>query len=140
MQQEHKLQSQCVIWFSQQFPERRGALFATFSSQGAAEASQKLSLGLVRALPDLIYIHSGKLVGIELKAHGSKHDVKHIREQCEWLMKFPESGCFCDSLEMFQNIITASAAYVGISPYEVFEKLKTVTTKTVDWDKLVEGL
>ena len=139
MQPEHKLQSQCVLWFSQQFPERRGKLWANFSEQSAMEASQKLSLGLVKALPDLMYLEWGELIGVELKAQGSRHNVKHLREQCQWLIKFPAAGCFCDSLSMFQSIIIGGAFH-GISPYLVHERLVRATASSVDWDKLVEGL
>ena len=138
MQPEHKLQAQCVLWFSQTFPLRRGELFATFSEQGAEVASHKLSMGLVKALPDLLQSSEQRLNAIELKAKGSRHNVEHLRSQAKWMLRFSSVGWFCDSLEMFQNIIVNHGA--GIHPLAVLNALSGVTSKTVDWDKLTERL
>jgi hypothetical protein len=86
-----------------------------------------------------MYLEDGALIGIELKAHGSHHAVKHLREQCNWLMTFPAMGCFCDSLEMFQKIIMGNR-FAGISPYLVWDKLVEAKTASVDWDKLVAAI
>jgi hypothetical protein len=139
MQVEAKLQARCVLWFSQTYPEKRGALWGNFASQSASQASQKLSLGLVRSLPDLMCVAWGEFFCIELKERGSIHSVRHLREQCEWLMKYPSGGCFCDSLDMFINIIQQEG-YGGIPARNIYDRLSLVNTKSVAWNKLVEGL
>ena len=124
------LQAKMVIEFSQRHPEKRGGLIGYFAtSDSYIQAAQKLSLGLVKGCSDLLYINKGELTGIEVKATGTSHDRIHIIEQCRWLLKVPKLGYFCDSIEMFWEIINGGN---GIDPIQVMlncEKLKTVKIK-----------
>ena len=134
---EHALQASMVIEFSQEKPEERGCLIGYFAEvENGIQGSLKNSLGLVRGVSDLLYItKSGHLIGIEVKAPGSSHNVAHLREQAEWLIKVPVFGYFCDSKEQFWNIINYKSG--GYTPKEVLNALKDVNTKTISWDKLV---
>lgn len=115
---EHKLQSQCFIWHWNEHPEERGRLFSTFQEASSRiEGTQKKALGLVRGVSDFIYVNSeGRMIGIELKEKGTRHDTNHLREQAEWLLSVPFKGWFCDSLQMFQDIISGKD---GIRPEDV---------------------
>lgn len=129
---EHLLQSKMVLDFAQKRPLERGNLFATFSeTTSQREGAVMTSLGLIRGLSDLMYVSNGELIGIECKAPESSHLCAHILEQCNWLLTVPKRGYFCDSIDMFWDIISGGA---GISPKKVIENLKNVKSKTVLWD------
>lgn len=131
---ESQMQARCVIEFSQKYPERRGHLFAYFAtSDSYIQASQKLSLGLVKGCSDLLYINNGQLIGIEMKATGTSHNRVHLIEQCQWLLKVPKTGWFCDSVEMFWQIING---WYGIDPKRVLENCMQKKTGSVKWDEV----
>lgn len=131
---EAKLQADIVVEFSQRFPSERGRLWGNFSTvESAIEGAQKNSVGLIRGLPDLMYLPpSCLLVGAELKYPGSYHDCDHLREQAEWLLNFPHRGAFIHSKQMFFDFI--SGASNGITPKQVLERIKNVKTSTICWD------
>ena len=133
---EHKLQSECVIEFSRRYPEQRGRLIGYFAeTKNPIEGALKLSLGLVIGVSDIIYFPPcGDSLGIEMKAKGTSHNVKHLIEQCEWLLNIPTYGCFCDSFEMFFDIVEGRST--GISARVILERLLKVKTKTVKWDEI----
>ena len=133
---EHQLQSKCVIEFSMRYPEQRGRLIGYFAeTKNPIEGALKLSLGLVRGVSDIIYFPPcGDSLGIEMKAKGTSHNVKHLIEQCEWLLNIPTYGCFCDSFEMFFDIVEGRSK--GISARVILERLLKVKTKTVKWDEI----
>ncbi len=134
MSNEDQLQASCVIWFSQTYPELRGAVWANFSEQNKQQAMFKLSMGLIRGLPDMMFSNKhGEIIGIEMKFPGTRHDRKHIIEQAEWMMRYLRIGWFCDSLEMFQDIIHGG---VGIDPLRVLMNCRSVKTSSVDWDQV----
>lgn len=132
---EHKLQAECVIAFSHKYPELRGFLFGNFSeTRSPIEGAQKISLGLVRGVSDLIFVNIiREMIGIELKVIGSSHNRLHIIEQCHWLMKVPKVGWFCDSLEMFMSIIEGGK---GIDPASVLKKCQSLKTGSVQWQNV----
>lgn len=128
------IQSKIIIQFSQRFPDQRGHLFSYFAnSDSAIQGAQKLSLGLVKNVSDLLYVKDGYLIGIELKAPLSSHNRLHLVGQSDWLIKVPNVGWFCDSLEMFFSIIDGEN---GIDPRVVRENCLKLTTTTVSWDKI----
>lgn len=133
---EHKLQSECVIEFSRRYPEQRGRLIGYFAeTKNPIEGALKLSLGLVKGVSDILYFPlEGDLLGIEMKAKGTSHNVRHLIEQCEWLLSVPTHGCFCDSFELFFDIVEGRST--GISARVILERLKKVKTKTVKWDEI----
>lgn len=104
---EAQLQSQCVLWFSQEYPKRRGDLFATFQeTNSAAQGSNMLSKGLIPGVSDIIYTDFQKrLIGIEMKAPNTYHDLIHVLEQCRFIRHNAYHGFFCTTLEDFKTII-----------------------------------
>lgn len=133
--EEARLQAKIVIDFSQKRPEEKGRLIGYFAeTENKIEGATKLSLGLVRGASDLFYIDScQRMVGIEIKAPGSRHNVLHLKEQAFWLMCTPYKGFFCDSLEMFWDIINNGK---GISPKMLMNNLNNIKTATVSWDEI----
>lgn len=131
---EKRLQHDIVMDFSSKMPKDRGRLFATFSeTKSAVQGSQMLSLGLIRGTSDLIYIDDDRhIIGIEIKEKGSRHNVKHVLEQANWLNNWCYRGYFCDSIECFWSIINDSK---GIDPKYIIEYLNNIKTKTFTWPK-----
>jgi len=70
--------------------------------------------------------------GIELKYPGTRHNTQHLRDQASWLISFPKIGFFCDSVDMFWQIIETGNG--GIDPTRVLENLKDVKTSSVSWE------
>lgn len=131
-QPEHKLQAECVRYFSETYPERRGELFATFQeTKSQGQGGVMLSLGLVSGVSDLLFVQDGFLIGIEMKCPETSHNTEHLIKQAKWLLKVPKRGCFCDSLDMFKEIIAGGE---GIDPKSVLEYCKKVKTKSITWN------
>lgn len=130
---EAKLQSEIVIDFSQRLPEYRGRLFASMSEMLAStRGGYYRSLGLVEHLADLMYVDdSGFLVPIELKFPLTRHSKNHVQAQAEMLLKWTKTGWFCDSKEMFWEIINGGQ---GIDPHKVIAYLENHRAATFKWD------
>ncbi len=134
MNLEQKLQADCCVQFSQKYPEKRGYLFSYFAnSNSAIQGAQKLSLGLVRGVSDLLYVEDGELIGMELKVPNSSHSRSHLIEQSRWLLTVPKHGFFCDSIEIFWNIIEGGS---GIDPEVVLENCLEKKTGSVKWEEV----
>ena len=138
-QKEHQLQAKCVDAFrkklaSQGRIQEIHRLFGYFAeTENAIQGAVMLSLGLAKGESDLFYIDDDKRIwGIEMKEPDSSHDVIHLKQQATWLKNIPYRGYFCDSIEMFWNIINGG---VGIHPDIIMENLKDVKTKTISWKK-----
>jgi len=130
---EHKLQAECVKQFGQKYPEKRGALIAYFAeTESGRDGALKVALGLVADISDLLYFPNREMWGIELKFPGTRHNTQHLRDQASWLLSFPKIGFFCDSVEMFWQIIETGKG--GISPVRILENLKDVKTSSVSWE------
>lgn len=130
---EGKIQASIVTWFSQRFPERRGALVGYFANpESKIQGGIMLSMGLMKDVSDLLLFEHGYITGIEVKSEGTYHNVEHLRGQANWMLKFCEDGCFVDSLEMFKSVLFSG--FGGIPPNKVLENLKSIKTKTVLWD------
>ena len=131
-QPEHKLQAECVRYFSETYPERRGELFATFQeTKSQGQGGVMLSLGLVSGVSDLLFVQDGFLTGIEMKCPETSHNTEHLIKQAKWLLKVPKRGYFCDSLDMFKEIIAGGE---GIDPKSVLEYCEKVKTKSITWN------
>ena len=131
---EGKIQASIVKWFSQQFPERRGALVGYFAETfDKRDGGIKTAKGLVESVSDLMYFDKKMLIGIEVKAKKTEHNVVHLRKQAQWILDFCEDGCFVDSLEQAKNFILHGIH--GTSPNKVLEKLKDVKVTSILWDK-----
>ena len=133
---EHKLQAECVVKFSQKYPEQYNMrrLFGYFAEgKNDKEGAMKKSLGLVRDIPDLTYIpRKGWFIGIEMKFPNTRHDRLHLVGQARCLINNYSDGYFCDNLEMFFSIINGG---VGISPAKVLENCLRLKTQTVNWEE-----
>lgn len=99
------------------------------------------SLGLRDSIPDLTYLsgepYKGHF-GIELKTIGSSHNVQHLINQAEFLIKYYDGGYFVDSEEDFSHLL--ECIDVGKFPpsnaYEVLGNCKILQIKNVKWDKV----
>lgn len=137
MNAEQNLQADVIIWFSQAYPDSRGHLWGNFATQDLHSANFKKSLGLVAFLSDIMYVTEGadrEFWGIELKTPGSRHSVSHVMSQAKWLLSIPNKGFFCDSFEMFQDIIHKKSH--GIDPALVLKNCRNIKTKTASWETM----
>lgn len=106
---EKQLQAQIVVDFSQKRPEERGCLFAINNEAANNKHAQTLKvLGVHKGVSDLIYFSRGRMICIELKLPGKKHDADHIRRQYEWGSVIEDnSGRYyiVTSLESFWSVV-----------------------------------
>ena len=144
---EHQLQADCVLWFSEKYPSMRGTLWGNFTEQGAVSAGKKLSLGLIKDIPDLMFRFGYIFGGIELKLPGTRHSVDHLLGQARWLAYRTDCGYFCDSLDGFKYIIETILATQDpvdinmedsgsiVNPLLIINYCTSIKTKTTTWDK-----
>lgn len=146
MMHEDRLQYDCVTWFNNTYKDKRGMLLEINNKTN--KGAYRKGLGLVKGASDLMLIEPRNLsvLFIELKVNGSRHDVKHLKNQCDWLHKMNGGffGTFVFSEEQFKALI--QGFYLRISQktgfYSQISKplsyVKTVTenakTKTVKLD------
>lgn len=131
MQTEHKLQSALVKYFNHNYPSRTGELFATFQeTKSKGQGGVMLSLGLIAGVADLLLCDNGVLVGIEVKAPNSSHNIEHLIRQAKWLLKVPKRGYFCDSLDVFVDILEGRD---GIDPQIVLDHCLACKKKSLTW-------
>ena len=130
---EAKLQASIVIDFAEKRPDDRGRLIGYFATTDSKQdGGIKNSLGLVKSVSDLFYIHrDGYVTGIEIKAIGEYHDRLHLIAQAKWLSSVPKVGYFCDSLEMFWRIINGGS---GISPQSVLKYCLKSDKSKIKWN------
>ena len=133
---EAKLQSEIVRAYSVKYPNKRGTLFGTFQEVSSqVQGSQRLSLGLVAGVSDLLYVDEhGRLWGLEVKARGTIHKVSHLIKQAEWLSSIPYRGFFVDSVDMFWEVIETGEG--GICPQRLLQKLKNIKGSSFLWDNI----
>ena len=94
---ENRLQYEIVVWFSQTYTHLRGHLFTVNNNTyNVKDAATKRAMGLFKGVSDLVFIvpKCGKIVGIEVKAPNSKHNVYHIKSQFDWGQTVINSGGF----------------------------------------------
>jgi len=135
-------QTKMIMWFSQQYPERRGDVIATFNETvNAIQGANHLALGLIPGTSDLLHVDSEKhLIGIENKYVGTYHSTEHLLMQCKFILNNCYHGFFCLNLDMFKEIILSDGKTGGILPETIMmacrEKLSKVmpieTNDTID--------
>lgn len=128
---EARLQSECVIWYRNEWYRNPRNLWATFNE--GRDVNTKFSLGLTPYVPDLLYFEPwGRgLVGIEMKFPGEVHEVSRLIGQAKWMLEVSSVGYFCDSLEMFKTIIEGGR---GILPLQVLDYCNKLTSKSLTWN------
>lgn len=127
---ESQLQAQCVLWYHNEHYQNPRNLWATFNE--GRDVNTKRTMGLLEGVSDLLYfcpIYG--LTAIEMKFEGKSHETKRLISQAEWILEVPKRGGFCDSLEMFQQIIRGKSQ--GIDPQAVINYCKQQKTKTITW-------
>ena len=137
MGKETKLQSQIVVWFSQERPEERGCLFHVSNERNSPlQAFQARAIGIFPGVADLLYFsrknNSIHVTGIEVKAKGERHSVDHIKNQVEWGKKICSLGgewFLVTSLEQAINIFNGKKD--GLTVDEVEELISNIKTKTI---------
>ena len=136
MNLEGKLQANMVLWYRNDWYKLPKNLWATFNE--GQNANMKQSLGLIPGVSDLLYLeprgigHGRGLMGIEVKYPGERHKVAHVIRQAKWILEVPGIGGFCDSLEMFREIIRGD--HNGIDPRSVILYLEKLKTTEFVWD------
>ena len=81
---EDQLQHEIIMWFSQTYPELRGALFEINNNSNNIRSSMRhRALGRIAGVSDLI-LHYKFMYGIELKAPFSRHKRNQIELELEW--------------------------------------------------------
>lgn len=102
---EDQLQQQIVTYFHNTYPEHRGMLFEV--NNKTDKGAHRRALGLVPGASDLLYIDTkGIAHAMELKAPGTRHDVKHLEKQLNWGQRVALRGgstSFIFSLEQFKQ-------------------------------------
>ena len=107
--QEHRLQCACVRWFSLQYPQLQGLLFAV-PNGGARDQVTGARLkaeGVVAGVADLILLHSNDTycaLAIEMKTPKGRQSPS----QKDWQLRFEGNGgkyVICRTLEEFINTI-----------------------------------
>lgn len=132
MHREGRLQAECVIWYRNVWYKNPKHLWATFNE--GKDVNTRNSLGLTPYVSDLLYYEPrGRgLIGIEMKFPGETHEVRRIIGQAKWLYEVTSVGWFCDSLEMFQEIIKGGE---GIDPLAVLDYCCGLKTRGMVWNR-----
>jgi hypothetical protein len=109
---EQQLQHELIMWFSQQWPNAHGLLFEVNNDTYTRNhAMTRRSIGMVPGVSDLILIdpNFGHIVGIELKAPGSRHEKTHIQNQIKWGKKIVSTGgmyIMSSELDTIKKVVT----------------------------------
>ena len=93
---EKELQYKIVSWFSHNYIKHRGLLFLVDNdTHNINHAQTKRALGMISGVSDLILINpfNGQINGIELKAPGSRHEVKKLQNQLSWGKQLIRMNC-----------------------------------------------
>ncbi|KKQ04449.1 MAG: hypothetical protein US15_C0055G0006 [Candidatus Moranbacteria bacterium GW2011_GWF1_36_4] len=130
---ESQLQSQCVVYFSQnQLP---GILWATGNrSLSMKDGISQKSRGLKRGIPDLFLFRNWKLIGIELKLKGSVHNKQHIEEQYNIGLELIKNGgeyYMLTSLDSFISLVQFRNVIDGCLTICDIAKLLETSKKTI---------
>lgn len=105
MQSEDKIQTDCYVWFHNNYPELRGLLcYNLNNSRNVIEGTKNKAMGLQRGRSDLVLYWQGRAYHIEMKTPIGEQS----KEQIEWQRKVEEQGFeyhIGRSLSEFQKII-----------------------------------
>lgn len=133
---EAHLQQDMVVWFKNNHLQLRKRLWATLNE--GRNATEKLGLGMTPGVPDLLYYgEDERLYGFEVKLPGTKHGVKHLLTQAQWMLDvLPGRAWFIDSLEDFQKVIEGDMAGAGpIDPQKVKDYCEFCAKDSLVWNK-----
>lgn len=107
--EEHNIQVACVRWFSYQFPELRGLLFAVPNGgrRDAVTGSKLKAEGVVPGVSDLILLMPSNGHGallIEMKTERGRQTAEQKRWQ-ELVERVGYQYAVCRSFDEFQKVI-----------------------------------
>jgi hypothetical protein len=130
--EEAKLQAECHIWYVNEFRGKPLNLWSTFNE--GKNVSQKLSMGMVPGVSDMLYYESwGRgLIGLEFKYSGTSHNVSHLLNQASWIFDVCDCGGFVDSKIQFQRIICGENCWY--SPEMIIKYCSEVKTGSIVWN------
>jgi len=130
--EEAKLQAECHIWYVNEFRGKPLNLWSTFNE--GKNVSQKLSMGMVPGVSDMLYYESwGRgLIGLEFKYSGTSHNVSHLLNQASWIFDVCDCGGFVDSFAVFKHIIKGENCW--IDPQKVIDYCHSVNTGSIVWE------
>jgi hypothetical protein len=102
---EDKLQSECYLWFHNEFPELRGLLcYNLNNSMNKIRGMMDKGMGLQPGRSDMVFYYEGKAFMIEFKTV----DGGQSKAQKEWEQKIKRAGfsySIIRSLEEFQKLM-----------------------------------
>lgn len=103
---EGRVQSECVVWLWNNYPETRGLLcYNLNNSKNEIDGARNKSLGLIKGRSDLVFYWLGKATMIEMK---DEDDGEQSEDQRKWQRRIEAHGfeyCICRSLEDFKKIL-----------------------------------
>ena len=102
---EKALQQQCYTWFYNTYPELRGTMWMNHNqASNRVQGAILKAMGMVAGVSDLLWLHKGKLICIELKIEGGKQS--KAQKQWELIIKQHKASYYIvKSLEQFQTLI-----------------------------------
>lgn len=133
---EAQLQQDMVIWFKNNHLPLKRRLWATMNE--GKNVTEKLGLGMTPGVPDLLYYgENERLYGFEVKLPGTKHGVKHLLTQAQWMLDvLPGRAWFVDSLETFQLAIEGNINEANlIDPQRVKDYCEACIKESLVWDR-----
>jgi len=102
---EAQIQSSCVMWLWNTYPQTRGLFFSvTNNSEHIARAMQRKAVGLISGVSDCLFIWKGTVHPFEFKTDKGKQSPAQI----EWQNKVNKQGIdyyVVRSLPEFQTLI-----------------------------------
>lgn len=102
---EAQIQSSCVIWLWNTYPETRGLFFSvTNNSEHIARAMQRKAVGLISGVSDCLFIWRGYLYCFEFKTAIGRQSTAQI----EWQEKVNKQGInyyLVRSLDEFKKVM-----------------------------------
>lgn len=125
-----------VIWFKNNHLPLRRRLWATMNE--GRNVTAKLGMGMTPGVPDLLYYGENEhLYGFEVKLPGTKHSVKHLLTQAQWMIDVLHgSAWFVDSLESFQKAVQGDLENAGlIDPQRVKDYCEACTKDSLVWNR-----
>ena len=103
---EAKLQSDCFIWFWNNYPEQRQMLFhVNNKARNAIEGNKMKAMGVVKGVSDMILVMPGRVMFIEFKTGTGRQSP----EQLHFQQKVEERGhmyAVIRTFGEFQGLVT----------------------------------
>jgi len=103
---ESQLQAECIVYFHNTFKKHRKTLIEINNS--TTNGASRKALGLVKGASDLVLCtKEGLFCPLEIKLNGTRHDIKHVREQLHFIENIKSRsglGFFVWNFNQFKNI------------------------------------